>query len=107
MNDYIWFLVVGIMFILLGLGFLWLGLSIWKKQRINLIIMHHMDKVSDENKQSFCKLFGIGIFIIGIGFIVSGICMLFTVELFGWGPMTIGLIVGILLTAMYVIRYNH
>ena len=107
MDDFVWSLVIGIMFILLSLVFLWLGLSIWKKQRIDLIIRHHMDKVSDMNKQAFCKFFGIGIFILGIGMVFSGICMLFTIDMFSWIPMTIGLIVGILMMTISVIRYNH
>ena len=107
MSDFIWSLIIGVMFVLLGLVFLWLGLSIWKKQRIDLIIRHHMDKVSDKNKQAFCKLCGIGVFILGIGFVVSGICMLFTIDPFSWVPMTIGLAAGILLMTISVIRYNH
>jgi hypothetical protein len=107
MNDFIWFLVTGIVFGLLGLVFLWLGFLIWKKQRINLVIRHHMDKISDENKQTFCKLFGIGVFIIGIGFTVSGICMLFMIDMFSWIPMTIGLAGGILLMTMSILRYNY
>ena len=107
MNDFIWALIVGTMFAILGLVFIWLGIAIWKKQKIELIIRHHMDKVSDKNKQAYCKLCGIGVLIIGIGFVISGICMAFTIELYSWIPMIVGLVTGILLVAISAGRYNH
>ncbi len=107
MSDFIWSLIIGVMFVLLGLAFLWLGLAIWNKQRIDLIIRQHMDKVGDMNKQAYCKLCGIGVFIVGVGLIISGIWMLFTIDLFSLIPMTIGLAAGILLITISVVRYNH
>lgn len=73
MSDDVWGIVLGVLLILLGILFIWLGLAIWKKQKIELIIRHHMDKVSDEDKQAYCRLCGIGVLIIGFGFVVSGI----------------------------------
>ena len=107
MNDFIWFLIVGVMFVGLGLVFIWLGLAIWKKQRTDLIIRHHMDKVADKDKQAYCRLFGIGCLAAGTGFAVSGICIPFTADLISWIPMAAGLAGGILLMAAAVIRYNH
>ena len=107
MNDFIWALIVGTMFAILGLVFIWLGIAIWKKQKIELNIRHHMDKVSDKNKQAYCKLCGIGVLIVGIGFVISGICMAFTIELYSWIPMIAGLVTGILLLAISVGKYNH
>lgn len=107
MSDFIWFLIVGVMFVGLGLILIWIGLAIWKKQRTDLIIRHHMDKVADEDKQAYCRLFGIGGLAAGTGFVVSGICMAFTTGLISWIPMAIGLAGGILLMAAAVIKYNH
>ncbi len=107
MNDFIWALMIAALFAILGLVFIWLGLAIWKKQKIELIIRHHMDKVSDKNKQAYCKLCGIGLLIVGIGFAISGICMAFTIELYSWIPMIAGLVTGILLLAISVGKYNH
>ena len=107
MNDFIWFLIVGVMFVGLGLVFIWLGLAIWKKQRTDLIIRHHMDKVADKDKQAYCRLFGIGCLAAGTGFAVSGICMFFSAGLFSWIPLTAGLAAGIFLMAAAVIKYNR
>ena len=107
MSNFVWSLIIGIMFVILGVVFVWLGLAIWKKQRIDLVIRHHMDKVSEDNKQAYCKLFGIGMLISGIGFVVSGICMLFTIDLLSWIPMAVGLVIGILLMTVSIVRYNH
>ena len=107
MSDFIWSVIIGVIFVILGLVFIWLGLVIWKKQRIGLIIKYHMDKVNDKNTHAYCTLFGIGIFVLGIGFAVSGICMTFTTDLLSWLPMGIGLVAGLLLVTISVIRYNH
>ena len=107
MNDFIWVLIIGVLFAILGLVFIRLGLAIWKKQKIELIIKHHMDKVSDKNIKAYCNLCGIGVLIAGTGFVISGIYMAFTIEIFSWIPMIIGLVTGILLLAVAVGRYNH
>lgn len=107
MNDFIWFLITGIIFVILGIVFIRLGLALWKKQKTELIISYHMNKVSDGNRQAFCKLCGIGMLVSGIGFAVSGIWTVFTAELYSWIPMIAGLIAGILLLAVSVARYNR
>lgn len=65
MNDSVWFLVIGVLFLLLGIVFVGLGLAIWKKQKTDLMIHHHCDKVTEENKPAFCTLSGVGVFAIG------------------------------------------
>ena len=107
MDDTIWFIMICVIFLLLGLLFAGLGLAIWKKQKTELIISYHMNKVSDGNRQAFCKLCGIGMLVSGIGFAVSGIWTVFTAELYSWIPMIAGLIAGILLLAVSVARYNR
>ena len=107
MSDIVWFIVIGILFVLLGLVFIWLGLAIWKKERIDLIIRHHMEKVSPGDKPAFCKLCGMGMCVIGTGFIVSGILIPFAGSLLSWAPMAIGLSAGIMLLFIAVKRYNR
>ena len=107
MSDFIWFLIIGILFVILGLVFLRLGLAIWKKQKIRLMIRHHMDKVSTADRQAYCRLCGIGLMVAGTGFVLSGIWMLFTDDPVSWIPAATGLAAGILLMAAAVIKYNH
>ena len=107
MNDIVWFIIIGVIFIALGLLFIWLGLNIWKKQKMNLIISYHCDKVSEENKQAYCRLAGIGVFIIGVGFGFSGICIIILQSLYSFIPMTVGLILGITLLISAGKFYNH
>lgn len=97
MSDLAWFIITGILFALLGLLFIMLGRQIWNKQRIDLIISFHSDKVSAENKQAYCTLTGTGVLIMGIGFLLSGICTAFTQSVLVFVPMTAGLVSGLVL----------
>lgn len=107
MDDIIWFIAISALLVLLGIVFTGLGLAIWKKQRMDLIIRHHCDKVSEENKPAYCALSGIGVFLIGIGFMFSGICAAFTRSVLLFIPMAAGLAAGLILLILAQIRYNH
>ena len=107
MDDIIWFILISALFVLLGFIFIRFGLAIWKKQKMELIICHHCDKVSKENQPAYCTLSGIGVFVIGIGFMLSGICSAFIHSVFAYIPMTAGLVIGIVLLMLAGIRYNH
>lgn len=106
MGDTVWFIIIGVIFILLGVVFIWLGFNIWIKQRIDLIIRYHMDKVDEKNKPAFCRLLGIGLLVIGTGVIVSGICIMVTGVLLSFIPMACGIVLGTMIIFSSVIRYN-
>ena len=107
MNDYSWFIIIGILFVLLSIIFIVLGYLIWKKQKIDLIISYHCEKVSEENKQMYCRFFGIGMLDMGIGFGLSGICTVLFQSVLAFIPMTIGLVVGIAMIILAVVKYNR
>ncbi len=107
MNDQVWFFAVGIVLAVLGIIFIWLGLTIRKKQRIDLIIRYHMDKVREYDKPAYCRLSGLGMSIIGIGFIISGICIVLSGRLTGFVPVAIFLVAGIALLLSAVFKYNR
>ena len=107
MNDYIWFILTGVLFALLGVLFAVLGWLIWKKQKMNLIIRHHCDKVREENKEAYCKLAGSGVLIMGTGFLLSGICTMFFQSVLTFIPMAAGLVIGLALLISAVAKYNH
>ena len=107
MNDTVWFVAISVLFVLLGVVFIRLGLAIWKKQKMELIIRHHCEHVSDENKAAYCALSGIGVFAIGTGFVLSGICAAFTQSLLIFIPTAAGLAAGIALLFLAGAKYNH
>ena len=107
MTDFIWFIIIGVLFMLLSLVFIRLGWLIWKKQKMDLIISYHCDKVIEENKQAYCMLSGIGVFIMGVCFGFSGICTAFLQSVYIFIPITVGFALGIALLAAARIKYNH
>ena len=107
MTDTIWFILTGVLFVLLGVLFAVLGWLIWKKQNMNLIIRYHCDKVREENKEAYCKLFGIGVLIMGIGFLLSGICTMFFQSVLTFIPMAAGLVIGIAVLISAMVKYNR
>ena len=107
MNDFIWFKMIGILFVLLGIVFIMLGLQIWKKQRMDLIISYHNDKVKEENKKAYCTLSGIGMIVTGVGFLGSAVCLVFKQTSFIFVPMLFGLLSGLILLIIAGKKYNH
>ncbi len=107
MSDFIWFILIGILFALLGIVFSVLGWLIWKKQKMDLIISYHCDKVSEANKPAYCMLLGSGILIMGIGFLISGACTVFIQSALVFVPMTAGLLAGAALLVSAIIKYNR
>ena len=107
MSDFVWFVITGVLFMLLSLLFIGLGRQIWKKQKMDLIISTHCDKVSEENKQAYCTLSGIGVCVMGVGFGLSGIGTVFLRSVYAFIPMTVGLVAGISLLTAASVRYNR
>ena len=107
MSDFIWFVFIAVLFMLLSLIFIGLGWQIWKKQKMNLIIGYHCGKVSEENKKAYCALAGIGVFVMGVGFGLSGICTAFFRYVAVFIPMTVGLLLGFALLISAGVRYNR
>ena len=107
MTDAIWFILMGVLFVLLGILFIVLGWLIWKKQKMNLIIRYHCDKVREENKEAYCKLAGIGVLLMGLGFLLSGIFTVFFQSALTFIPMAAGLVIGITLLISAVVKYNR
>ena len=63
--------------------------------------------MSEENIPAYCRLAGIGVFVIGTGFVLSGICSVPVTSLPALIPMAAGLAAGIALLILAGIRYNH
>lgn len=106
MGDYIWYIIVASLLLVLGIVFIVLGMQIWLKQKMNLIISHHCEKVKEENKKAYCRNFGIGMIVIGIGFLLSAVCIPLLKTLFSFIPLTAGLVLGIVLIVYSIAKYN-
>ncbi|MBP5528994.1 MAG: DUF3784 domain-containing protein [Lachnospiraceae bacterium] len=107
MGDFIWYIIVAALLFVLGILFIVLGLLIWLKLKMNLIISHHCEKVKEENKKAYCRLFGIGVFLIGIGFLLSAVCIPLVKTVFSFIPLTAGIVLGIVLIVSSIVKYNR
>ena len=107
MDDLVWFIFIAALFALLGFVLAGLGLAVWKKQKMDLIIRHHCEKVSEADKPAYCRLAGAGICVIGAGFLVSGAFAVFSQSLSVLIPMAAGLAAGLALLCLAGIRYNR
>lgn len=91
----------------IGIVLIVLGWLIWKKEKINLLHDYHIDKVSSENKTAFCKLSGIGIFVIGISLLITAAILGMTDSVLSFLSFAIGFIAGISMLIIAGIKYNH
>ena len=96
-------IIVGI----IGFIFIVLGYLLWKKERISLLHSYHYDKVSEENKKAFCAISGIGILLIGMGLLITGVIIGITDSAWSFMTFAIGLCVGLAMLFYAGVRYNH
>ena len=89
-----------------GLLFLYLGWRIWKKEEINLIISHHHQKVSEEDKKDYTEEIGKSIILIGIGMMLTGSIDFITKTAYGWLFFTIFSILAFLKMFRAQKKYN-
>lgn len=92
---------------LIGFTFIIFGYLIWKKEKISLLHSYHYDKVTNENKKAFCVISGIGITIIGIGLLTTGIIIGITDSEWSFVAFIIGFVIGLLMLIYAGLRYNN
>lgn len=92
--------------ILVGVLFLYLGYLIWKKEKITLLHDYHCKYVSEEDKSAFCALSGIGVILIGIGSLISGLLIAITESAWSFMAFVIGFLIGISLLIHAGRRFN-
>lgn len=95
-----------VLMVLLGLLFLYLGWRIWKRKEITLIISHHYQKVSKEDKKDYTEEIGKSIAFMGIGMILTGIIDFITNTVYGWLFFTIFFILGFIKMVKAQKKYN-
>ena len=95
-----------IIFLVVGISIAIMGYLIWIKEKINLLHDYHYDKVREEDKKAFCKISGIGLFIVGIGIFITGIITAFTISFLSFLPFILGFIIGIIMVIFAGAKYN-
>lgn len=83
-----------------------LGLLIWKKEMISILHSYHYDKVSPEDKSSFCRLSGIGVLVMGISMIISGVFAAITDSASSFIFFAVGFIAGLIMLITAGAKYN-
>lgn len=92
---------------LVGVVLIVLGWLIWKKEKITLLHDYHVDKVSQENKPTFCKLSGIGVFIMGISLLITTVILGITDSTLSFISFAVGFIAGISMLIIAGQKYNR
>lgn len=91
----------------IGIIFIVLGLLLWKKERISLLHEYHYDKVSKANKKTFCTISGLGVVIIGVGLLLTGILIGITDSAWSFLVFAICFVIGLALLIYAGVRYNN
>lgn len=99
-------MIPGIIVAAVGILLSVLGLLIWKKEMISILHSYHYDKVSPEDKSSFCKLSGIGALIMGISMIISGVLVAITDSAYSFIVFAVGFIAGLIMLITAGAKYN-
>ena len=100
-------MIVGIIVItIVSILLVVLGWLLWKKEQISLLHNYHYDKVSPENKKSFCMLSGMGLICMGIGLGITAVVLGITNSLLSFISSAIGFAVGLLLLVHAGKKYN-
>ena len=100
-------MALALIFCLCGILFLALGWRLWKKEQIGLLMEYHRRRVSDGDKKRFCALTGLGLDIIGGGFLLSGAWFAVEESLVGFLPFAAGFLAGFALILRAIRKYNR
>ena len=92
--------------VLVGALCIVLGILLWKKQMISLVHDYHYRHVSKTDVPAYTRLMGIGLLLIGIGTLLTGIINYAFKTESGWIAFGIGFISGIILMNKAQMKYN-
>jgi len=92
---------------LVGIILVTLGYLLWVKKKITLLHDYHYDKVPEGDKEIFCTISGLGIFIIGIGLLVTAVIIGITDSARSFIAMAVGFVVGLGFLIYAGLRYNR
>lgn len=90
-----------------GIACIVLGYLIWKKEKISLLHEYHYDKVSENDKKVFCTLSGIGIIMVGLGILATGVILVLTDSPWSLIAFGSGFVIGMILLIYAGRKYNR
>ena len=82
-----------------------LGLLLWKKQRVSILHDYHYQHVKKEDIPAYTRNMGIGLMIVGLGIITTGILDLANSP-FWWIPLLAGILSGFIVLFRAQKKYN-
>lgn len=89
-----------------GVVLIVMGFVVWKKEKISLFHSYHYDKVSEENKKSFCAVSGAGLSVMGAGLAVTSILLAVTDSVWSFAALAVGFAIGLLMLFYAGAKYN-
>ena len=92
--------------ILIGCLCLSLGYQLFFKEKITLLNSSYYSNISERDRKSFCRMSGIGMILVGLGFLVSDIVLLITFSLWSLLALPIGLFMGVVLLICAKRKYS-
>lgn len=92
---------------IVGIILVVLGYLLWVKKKISLLHDYHYDKVAEEDKDTFCTISGRGIFIIGLGLLVTAVIIGITNSPLSFIAMAVGFVVGLVFLIYAGLKYNR
>ena len=93
--------------ILIGCFCLSLGYQLFFKEKITLLNSSYYSNISENDRKSFCRMTGIGLFLVGLGFLVSDIVLLITFSLWSLFVLAIGIFMGVILLIYAKRKYSR
>lgn len=100
-------LAVSIIMGILGVLVSVVAYQIWGMKKIHLLHSFYYEKVSEEDKNAFCNMWGIGMNLIGAGLLITGIIAAFTKTTSAFIAVEVGVLFGLILMILAGARYNN
>lgn len=98
--------IIVIMMLLVGISCMWIGILVWKREKISLIHSYHYTRVKECDKKPYTALVGKGVFIIGVGIILTSVIEYVLKTMYGWIAFGVCLVIGLILIGKAQKKYN-
>ena len=90
-----------------GILLIILGYLLWKKEKISILHDYHYNKVSSENRETFCKLSGIGLIVTGVGLVITAVMLGISDSAYSFICFAVCFIAGLVLLIVAGMKYNR